>query len=308
MTEPSGTRILRSLERIAVALERIADVLSTSPAEEQPVEQATEHVSALAPATTPPNVGAADAERTARQDSRVLERFLVSRGIALKRVPPEREYDEALDRIAGFIGDRYDALRLVYDAIRGSMNSARGLRLSLRNASQREVADICQLCTQLHEIAFLEEYKYLRAPRMELFAKPSRNPRALNFFAGQWLERYANRQVVLACEAQHRNYDRIVNPQVVLPNGDDFEFDLLFAIAGDVYWFEAKTGDYQRYVEKYSRIAKLLGLEGSRAFLILTDVSDETARDLRGLFGMTVVSTARFRPELERVLMAACSA
>jgi hypothetical protein len=40
-----------------------------------------------------------------------------------------------------------------------------------------------------------------------------------------------------------------MNPQVILPDGDSFELDILFMIDSDVYWFEAKTGNY---IEKLS--------------------------------------------------------
>lgn len=304
MNNETPDRFLLVLERIALALERIAAALSSpNGAGQSDVESPTNPecpIAAQPPATTETAEGADASGSSSRTDA--LHDFLAGRGIGIKHIPPEREYDEVLDRLALFIGNRYDTVRRVYDAIKGSMNTGRLVRLDLRNAAQREIADTCQLCTQLHEIAFLEEYKYFRSPRFELLAKPSRNPKALNFFSGQWLERYAHKQVVSTCEAAGQRYTRIMNPQINLPNGDDFELDLLFAIEDDIFWFEAKTGDYQRYIEKYSRMARFLALEPSRAFLILTDVSEATAKNLQHLFGMTVVAISRFQDELERVL------
>jgi hypothetical protein len=93
-----------------------------------------------------------------------------------------------------------------------------------------------------------------------------------------------------------------------LPNGDDFELDMLFETEGDVFWLEAKTGDYRKHIEKYSKMSRIIGLDRSHTFMILADgaVTDGLARDLSNLFGMTVVRVEKFAEHLIKVLPLNC--
>ena len=92
------------------------------------------------------------------------------------------------------------------------------------------------------------------------------------------------------------------NIQIVLPNGNNFELDLVFAIGEDIFWFEAKTGDYQKYISRYSKIAKILNLDLSHAFMVLTDITDEGANALKSLFNMNVVKIDKFTEIFEGIL------
>lgn len=184
------------------------------------------------------------------------------------------------------------------------MNTGRSFNLNLRNESQQTVADTTNLCTNLHKLAFLTEYHYQKSPAFQLHATPSTIPRALNFYSGQWLERFVKTQVVSLLRGKSLKFSYICNVQVTLPNGDDFELDMLFEAEGEVFWLEAKTGDYRRHIEKYSKMAKIIGLDCSHTFMILADsaVTDNLTRDLSNLFGMTVVRIEKFAEQLTTVL------
>jgi len=99
------------------------------------------------------------------------------------------------------------------------------------------------------------------------------------------------------------NIGYLLNPQIKLPNGDDFEFDLLLSVENDIYWFEAKTGDYQRYMEKYSKISKILELGFERSFMILTDITPTGAEALRTIFYMNVVLIENFSEEFNKIII-----
>ena len=76
--------------------------------------------------------------------------------------------------------------------------------------------------------------------------------------------------------------------------------DMLFEISGEIFWLEAKSGDYRRYIDKYSKLSKILGLDASHTFMILADsaVTANLARDLSYLFGMSVVQIDNFAEQL----------
>ena len=119
---------------------------------------------------------------------------------------------------------------------------------------------------------------------------------AINFLTGQWLERFVKSTLLKAAqsgeEALHFAY--LMNPQIILPNGDDFELDILFFLEGEIYWFEAKTGQYQNYVEKYARMSRLLNLDPDHAYMVLTDIDTNTTAALTKLFNMQVLDVESF--------------
>jgi len=282
--------LIIEIRRAADALERIADVLAQNSSFIHAAgngDHAAEHIG------PEPNLA---------EDSTALLEYLRDRGVTVKKRREEEEGDEVLDQIALFIGERYHTLRRVLELIKRAMNSGDSFTMLLGTQTPEEISNTCQLCTRLHQIAFLSEYEYQRSPRRKLSARPNRIPKALNFFSGQWLERYV-RTLVLT-EAQERGLRAacLANPQISLPNGDDSELDILFSIEGDVYWFEAKTGDYQQYVGRYERLASVLQVDRHHAFMVLTDITAQTASALSGLFGMTVVPIQDLPTIVERML------
>lgn len=292
--------LLKILERIASALEKISDCLNKN----HPIEGVNnkEDIGITQESISDDKIKAEFEEIKERQN--LIKDYLLSRGITIKHIPVEDEADEVLNRISIFIGNRYNLIRPFLEQIKYKMNSGGTIRMDLKNNTQEEVSSICQLAADLHKIAFLEEYTYLKSPKYLLFAKPNRIPKVLNFFSGKWLERFILSQVVSLIKQVDPNikFSYISNPQVKLPNGDDFEFDVFFEIEGDIFWFEAKTGDYQRYVEKYSKISRILNLGKNHSFMILTDITDEGADALKSLFGMNVVKIEHFSEEFLRLI------
>jgi hypothetical protein len=279
--------LIKVLERIAFALEKIADSLNKDKINKNYFVE---------PSVTMFDENKVEIQREAIKDREVIEDFLLSRNVIIKYIPPEEEADEILDKISIFMGNRYSLIKPFYEQIKYNMNSGGSIRMDLRNKTQEEVSAICQLATMLHEIAFLEEYNYLKSPRFLLFARPSRIPKALNFFSGKWLENFVKSQVISILQQVNPDlkFSYLLNPQIKLPNGDDFELDLLFAIENEIYWLEAKTGDYQRYIEKYSKVSQILKLDWNSCFMILTNITPSGADALKKLFRMNVVPIEKF--------------
>ncbi|HPB47911.1 MAG TPA: hypothetical protein PLX16_04740, partial [Exilispira sp.] len=66
--------------------------------------------------------------------------------------------------------------------------------------------------------------------------------------------------------------------------------------------FEAKTGDYQRYVAKYSKVADIMGLDNNHRYMILTDVTDSATSAVSSLFNMTVVRIDNFYSNFLKIM------
>lgn len=89
-------------------------------------------------------------------------------------------------------------------------------------------------------------------------------------------------------------HEGLTNPQVVLPNGDDFELDLIFLVARAPLWIECKTGSYQQYITKYAEMRKHLGIPIRQAILVILSISDDLAQRLSLLYGITVATPNTF--------------
>lgn len=289
--------ITHELARIATALEQLLALQqqahsAATAAAAAPVPQAVAPslVKALEPLAAPAEPPVAAPCR----DYTLLEQFLNSRNIHIKTMPVEGPSDTIIDSVAQFMGERYSAIGPTLRKIKRAMATGATFSENLKNRSQIDVSSICQLGTRLHELAFLEAYHYRRSPHFQLNAKTTTLPRAQNFFSGQWLERFVLKTVQgLQCQLSAKQgaevpFQYLINPQISLSNGDDFELDLLFSLDGEVYWIEAKSGDYQQHVSKYSNFARELGLSPSRAFMVLTDITEARCHELSSLFMMTV--------------------
>ncbi len=290
-------------DRIEALLERIALAL------EQMVAQANPHRTPNAAYSQ----SHSDTEKTSLEPSSrnsnasslsILEPFLNARGIQIKVRPAEDAADQVIDSLSLFLGERYDALAGLLGKIKRAMQTGAQITESLKDRPQQDISSACQFCTRLYEVAFLEQYQYFRSPTYLIKAKTTTLPKAQRFFGGQWLERFIL-QKVKAVYAQVSSevsgklaFEYLINPQIILPNGDDFELDILAAMGSAIYWIEAKSGDYQQHVAKYSKFARLLGLDTDHCFMVLADVPDDRCEALSALFSMTVCTLRSFEEKL----------
>lgn len=311
------TETIIYLKRIAEALEQIARQMSADksyPAQ-NPLAAAPEETNRE---TTSDTVGTdasipASADTEGSQDascSRVVEQspqavidMLESIGVSVKNYATKNEEQQEVYNIAKFMGDRYSEICYVYERLKRDLCQQTGFTLNMRTHTQQEVAASCQLCTSLYRIAFLADYKYMKSPAFNLHAQApaTDNPQAINFLTGHWLELYVRDTIleVLASMGGDIEYSYIVNPQVSLPNGDDFELDVIFLINGKTYWVEAKTGNYQQYISKYAKLAKELGLD---PYIVLADTSvkSTTMQALSATYGIHACFVENFREAFSR--------
>jgi len=289
MTDVQFHELLLRLDRIICALERIVPSGPRSeagtPGAAQP-HAVAEHAGGVAPEESSEPV-------TLVPD--VLNRFLASRGVRVRRVPPPNPADPVLDRLALYLGTHYQLLRDVLGSLKRTMQTGGRWQLRLAGRPQEVIGACCQFCHHLHHLAFLTEYRYHRAPRCLIEARTSPAPDVQNFLSGQWLERFIRQQVEAAAQCVGPvSLSILANAQIILPNNDDFELDLLVAVEKEIYWIESKTAAYQQYVRKYSQMARMFGLGADRSFLVLAEAPAAVCPELSRLTGMTVCRPEEF--------------
>jgi hypothetical protein len=232
-----------------------------------------------------------------------LTQFLAERGIAIKTLRPRQEYDAVHDEVALLLGSKYYSISPLLDNIKRTMQLGQTFNINISQYSQTAIADMTLIGRKLHDLAFLTMYHYQRAPRFLLTARPNTVPEVQNFFSGQWLERYILQVFKgIGQDVQAQLGEAILNPQIVLPNGDDFELDLLATAHGRVYWIECKTGSYQEHITKYSRFAQLLKLPPAQTIMVLPDAHESLTQNLSRMFGMHVVNLTELHDHIDREL------
>ncbi len=289
---------LQILTRIAIALERIADSLEKKHPKNSDANKSQDSISEENTIFHP-------IYKREEIDVDILIDKLKDNNITVKTYVDKHNEDTSMDHISKFMGMRYSDIKTVYEAMKRHLNKPHGFHLDLKRASQNEISASCQLCNNLYQIAFLSEYKYDKSPKYFIHATPNKIPTAINFLTGHWLEIFI-RIVVQECLHSlptYIKYTYLINPQITLPNGDDFELDVVFLINDEIYWFEGKTGNYQQYINKYSEVENLMGLDKKHAFMILTDIPNpHTSHILSKTFGISIISVEDFKEEINYIL------
>lgn len=217
--------------------------------------------------------------------------FLQQRGINVRTVPNAQEYDGVFNEMATLMGNKYYNIIPLLEQIKKNMQKGSSFWLNIAQSSQQAIADMTLVCNKLHELTLLRDYLYKKAPQYNISARPSNEPRAQNFFSGQWLERYiAQMMRQFANDAWVTDFEILTNPQIIMPNGDDFELDVLVHLNGRIYWIETKTGHYQDHIGKYSKFAELLNLPTGQSVMVLPDANTETTFRLSLMFKMKVMN------------------
>ncbi len=304
--------IEESLERIALALESIDEKLARMSGEEIKSELNKEVSNALASLkndsyeleTNLSECSNVDVN-SLKKDNKNLIAFLNSRGIEVRTFSDEDDSDSLLDNIACFMGDKYSNIQVVYEQMKSNMNSGKTVHINMQNFSQADICASTNLCTQLYSLAFLSDYKYFKSPKYLLNARVNKLPHVLNFMSGGWLERYIKISIEKMLIKHRLEYSYLKNPKITLPNGNEFELDVLFEVDGEIFWFESKTGEYQKHINKYSKIGKdIMKLGGDRSFLVLSDINETLEKDLASVFDITVSSVENFKAKFEEKIIA----
>lgn len=171
--------ITNLLGRIATALERIANALS----DERTNNTASEVLNGESITTVETTYKDDSVLKDTKEEEEIdaIEGFLNSRSIKIKTVPPEDAADEVINSLSEFLGKNYDGLRELLTKIKRSMQQGSFITLSIKDYTQKDISNVCQFSIRLHEIAFLEQYKYFKSPQYLIKAKTTTLPTAQNF-------------------------------------------------------------------------------------------------------------------------------
>ena len=185
--------------------------------------------------------------------------YLKNHGIAPGKSSSYEDINPYIIKTANFIGDNFQKIRDFYSALKSTLNDCREFTYILPSTNDIATFNmIITLARSMRTLDLLSVYEYVKSPERLLKLRIAQTPEAHSFISGSWLEHYVHSKAVSILTGE---YACIRNLNVTLPENEQFEFDMLICQRENIIWVECKTGRYSPYLTKYSRIAKMLGLD-----------------------------------------------
>ena len=290
LREPNAKRPDKELPLPSIAEVKPKTILPIVTAEGVTIENPTDSQVVPAAEVKPPEDG-----------SIKVVQWLESHKITVKNYKQQTAADAIFDQVAIFLGERFDSVRKVHDQIRKTLSTGSSFKVNFSSCTQEEIANSTQLCTILHEYAFLSSYRYHKTSKT-ISATPQRVGNVINFFSGGWYERFIFLKVIALLKEQKKDHLFLLNPQIALPSGDDFELDLFFLVNNEPVWIECKTGDYQPHIVKYSNVRKTLAIPKERSVLTILGIPDQLTAQLTNVYNVVVVNESNFLSQIADIV------
>src|SRR6056297_3547532 len=316
----TDSRMLSTLERIAGALDDIRTHLNTNDQEKEKeiVERVKEQflrelkqqqpqkplkMEAKEEATgSEIHIEPVSEKKAASNETHPVLQSLKEVGVKIIKYEENSEKYAKYTWIIQRMGEKFDDIAKFLKHLKSSLNTLKKKRICLRNWSDAEISSSCHLALELSKNGILDEYKYLKSPIFEMIFQTSRNPDAINFLTGDWLECYVRNVVEKHLRMQGVNYHIAANPIIMMPNGRQFEMDLIIEINDELVWIEIKSGEYKSYLSKYEEVGQLLQIPEENRFLILANEKDAICESLGRSREMNVLNLNMLKRELPAVI------
>lgn len=228
--------------------------------------------------------------------------WMRSKGFIVENYQESQAADPIYDRISLFLGKYYDVLKPLHRQIKIHQQDGKEIYFSLAQKSPDEISLLTNFCTLLNKNSFLNDYHYSSGRRL-IRAITQSNPNMINFFTGDWFERYVFYKINELLTNSEIKFTFLKSSRGKHISGHYFELDFVFFIKNQPLWIECKSGqNYNSYLKKYSDYRKLLKIPKQRAFLIVADLTDAQAADYTKLWGITVVNIHNFVEEINKVV------
>lgn len=118
-----------------------------------------------------------------------ISTWLESKAIEVKDSQTPRAYDRTYDRLTLLLGNDYPHLQKFYLCIKKRLSDGKSFKLDLATKDVKTISKITNFGSKLHEYTFLSHYRYSSTTKA-IFATPNRTGSIINFFTGQWFERF----------------------------------------------------------------------------------------------------------------------
>ncbi|BBD60626.1 hypothetical protein NIES2109_34250 [Nostoc sp. HK-01] len=221
--------------------------------------------------------------------------WLNTRNVKVESAHEFLPIDDLFDNLAVILGEDYTILEPLHYQIIKSLQTGRKFSFNLANSSQKSVSLCTQFCQNLHNQSLLDSYYYDKKQKVIHAAPQIGKAEITQFLNGGWFERFVYKKVAKLLAAQGLQYQYLRNPQIVFPNGDKFELDLLFLVNNELIWIECKSGQQSSSALKsYCERRRTLAVPKEKAFLVGLKLSDVQTASWTELWDITVTNSNDF--------------
>lgn len=284
------------LERIADALERLVNILDPDIS-----KQTTSKPYDVAKINGLPNT---NTQGISGANVQSIISYLEQRGIKVIQYhqPDEGNLktDEALDKMAMFMGKNFEYIKDVYQRLKSTLNSGHVISMNIRHYPPKKISTVTQFLKNLKDtFSFLNVYNYKSSPTFQLTYQINHTPEALNFLSGGWFERYVKSVIIQDLTRKNISYQLMMNAKIVLPDGKDSELDIFFQVQDQFFWIETKTSsDHGRLIEKYSSLKNQLGIDDNHCALVILGINERNAQVQSGLYNINLFNIRQVETKL----------
>lgn len=250
-----------------------------------------------------PTLDAAASALPQEKQHTALAQWFSQKNIEVRIDPSAADTSGFFDEAATQLGNNYGLFADLLDRVRYAYRkSYTNVNLELGKLSQKDGQAITKFCRTLYEHTFFSRYHYQKPEKIARLSLQTA-PAVRQFFEGGWLEWYALMQVLALKNGNPGAFSYARNVQVVFPNEDLHELDVVCLPAGRApICIECKSGEFRREIDKYLRLSKRLGLPKERFIVCSTELTEEQAQGLTAMYELSFVNLQTLKKHLQKIM------
>lgn len=206
------------------------------------------------------------------------------------------------DEVAVTLGRNLPVLKDVLERVRWAQQKEyASTTIHLDKRPEQEVCAITAFCQQLYEFSFVAK-RFHNRPQNNIRLIVQTAPAIRRFFDGEWLEWYALMSCLQYAKQRKKSFSCARNLDIKLQNDESFELDVFLLIDGNQpICIECKTGEFRQDIDKYLKLRKLLGINGNNFIMCITGLTEEHAKGLTAMYGLTFTNEVNLATQLARL-------
>lgn len=210
----------------------------------------------------------------------LLVDYLKGQGILVYEGQDDLNGNEAFEHLARHLGTHFNVLANFYEKVKRCVATGRGQRIDIDGFTPAERSAAVQFGTLLHRHGMLKDFYYHRSPKKQLRVIPTKDGQVGQFLTGGWLEIYVSSMLSrrLRAAVSPAKYQLLYNVKGALPDGREFEADVMAAVDGRLFWLECKTGHWQDYSARFRGLVPIFGVDRTSGALLLIKSPDGPTR------------------------------
>jgi hypothetical protein len=229
-----------------------------------------------------------------------LKNWLEERGLQVVDSSSSLQVDDYLFGAVDFLADHYQHLVEFYKQLKRHQSIKKNFT---HYTAKNSINYIMKWCEMLKQHQLIDAFTV--SHESEVFVDIAEIHSAAQFIYGYWLEVLLRKEVAQVLNdhiTDIHSFDVLSQINIVKPNEQFTEFDLMLMLNDEVYWFECKSGVIQNYFKKFAEHRQLMKLTEKNAFLVIPGRMPGIAAHTLKRAGMTTLYGTELEHKLKEIL------